>query len=177
MTRRLATAVAALLLAAAPAATAEPGALTISLDRAQVSTRLGHSFVFHSTIANRGTAPAAGLIAHLNVLSLRAGVYVDPEDWSSHRTRYLRSIPPGGSTTLSWRIKAVNAGSIGVYVAVLPASGAPVRPTTGPTLRIAIADRKLLNSGGIVQLALGVPALLALVLVAARIRRSRRLTG
>ncbi len=176
MTRRLAIAAAALLLGAAPAAAAAPGSLTVSLDREQVSTRLGHSFVFHSTIANHGAAPAAGLIAHLNVLSLRGGVYVDPEDWSSRRTRYLRPIPPGGSTTLSWQIKAVNAGSIGVYVAVLPASGTPVRPMTGPTLRIAIADRKLLNSGGIVPLALGVPALLALILIAARTRRSHRMS-
>lgn len=175
MTHALAIAAAALLLGAAPAARAAPGSLTVTLDRAQVSTPLGHSFVFHSTIANHGAAPAAGLIAHLNVLSLRGGVYVDPEDWSSHRTRYLRPIPPSGSTTLSWKIKAVNAGSIGAYVAVLPAGGEAVRPVTGPTLRIAIADRKLLNSGGIVPLALAVPALLTLILIAARILRSHRM--
>jgi hypothetical protein len=164
------------LLVAAPAAASSGGRLSVSLDRTQVSTRLGHTFAFHSTIANHGTAPTAGLIAHLNVLSLRNGVYVDPEDWSSHRTRYLASIPAGGSTTLTWRIKAVNAGSIGVYVAVLPGSGAAVPPTTGPTLRIAIADRRTLNSGGIVPLALAVPALLGLVLLAARLQRSRRLS-
>jgi hypothetical protein len=145
----------------------------VSVDRSEVSTKLGHTFAFHSTIANHGSAPASGLIAHLNVLSLRAGVYVDPEDWSSHRTRYLAPIPPGGSTTLSWRIKAVNAGSIGVYVAVLPGDGTPVRPTTGPTLRVMIADRRTLNSGGIVPLALGLPALIGLVMLMARLRSSR----
>lgn len=173
MIRRLATVVVIALLAAAPAAGAS-GPLSVSLDRTQVATRLGHTFAFHSTIGNHGTSPAAGLIAHLNVLSLRGGVYVDPEDWSSHRTRYLRPIPAGGSTTITWRIKAVNAGSIGVYVAVLPASGAPVTPTTGPTLRLSIADRKSLNSGGIVPLALGMPALLVALLLAARITRWRR---
>jgi hypothetical protein len=173
--RRLAIVAATLFLVASPAA-ANAGRLSVSLDRTQVTTRLGHTFAFHSTIVNHGTAPADGLIAHLNVLSLRNGVYVDPEDWSSHRTRYLVPIPPGGSTTLTWRIKAVNAGSIGVYVAVLPRSGVPVRPTTGPTLRIAIADRRMLNSGGIVPLALAVPALIGLVLLVARLRRSRRLS-
>ena len=175
MTGRLWAFVAALVLAAAPAS-ASSTRLVVSLDRTQVATRLGHTFAFHSTIANHGSAPAAGLIAHLNVLSLRNGVYVDPEDWSSHRTRYLAPIPAGGSTTLTWRIKAVNAGSIGVYVAVLPGSGAPVPPTTGATLRIAIADRRTLNSGGIVPLALAVPALLGLVVLLARLRRSRRLS-
>lgn len=174
MMRRLAAAVAAILCIAAPAAGAT-GGLSVSVDRTQVSTKLGHTFAFRSTIVNHGTATAAGLIAHLNVLSLRNGVYVDPEDWSSHRTRYLTPIPAGGSTTLTWRIKAVNAGSIGVYVAVLPRSGTPVQPTTGPTLRVAIADRRTLNSGGIVPLALGLPALIGLVLLVTRLRRSRRL--
>ena len=174
MRRRLAISIVALLLVGAPAA-AGADRLLVSVDRTQVSTRLGHTFVFHSTIANHGAAPARGLVAHLNVLSLRAGVYVDPEDWSSHRTRYLAPIPARGSTTLTWRIKAVNAGSIGVYVAVLPADGASVRPTTGPTLRLAIPDRRTLNSGGIVPLALAVPALIGLVLLVARFRRSRRL--
>jgi hypothetical protein len=174
MTRRLSIGIVALLLVAAPTA-AGGDRLLVSLDRTQVSTRLGHTFVFHSTIANHGAAPAHGLVAHLNVLSLRSGVYVDPEDWSSHRTRYLGPIPAGGSRTLTWRIKAVNAGSIGVYVAVLPGDGAPVRPTTGQTLRLTIPDRRTLNSGGIVPLALAVPALIGLVLLAARFRRSRRL--
>jgi hypothetical protein len=175
MTRGLAVAGAVLVLAAAPAA-ASPGAVTVSVDRTQVSTRLGKTFQFHTRIDNNGTAPVAGLVAHLNVLSLRAGVYVDPEDWSSHRARYLASIPPGGSTTLTWWLKSVNAGRIGVYVAVLPGNGTPVRPTTGPTLRVSIADRKSLNSGGIVPLAVGVPALIGLFLLAVRLRRSRRLS-
>jgi hypothetical protein len=168
--RRLAALVAAAALAVAAAAA---GAVSVSVDRTHVDTRLGRSFVFHSTIVNPGDSPAAGLVAHLNVLSLRPGVYVDPEDWSSHRTRYLAAIPPHGSTTLTWRIKAVNAGEIGVYVAVLPASGAAVRPVTGPTLQVAITDRKSLNSGGIAPLALGVPAALAVLLVVVRVRRRR----
>ena len=167
---RLAAALFAAAVLAGPAA-ATPGPLTVSVDRSQVSTRLGHSFVFRSTIANRSNAPAAGQIAHLNVLSLRPGVYIDPEDWSSHRTRYLAPIPPHGSTTVTWRVKAVNAGSIGVYVAVVPASGSSVRPNAGPMLHASIADRRNLNSGGIAPLALGVPLVLVGLLVVVRIRR------
>lgn len=173
MKRAFALAAALLLLAGASAAAAAPRPLTVSVDRTRISTRLGRTIVFHSTMTNHGSTSAAGLIAHLNVLSFRSGVYVDPEDWSSHRTRYLAPIPAGGSTTLVWRVKAVNAGSIGVYVAVLAGSRATIRPTTGPTLRIQIADRKLLNSGGIVPLALAVPAALALALIVVRIRRTR----
>ena len=166
----LVAALAAAAIVAAPAGAA-PGPLTVSVDRSEVSTRLGHSFVFDSTIANHGDAPAAGRIAHLNVLSLRPGVYVDPEDWSSHRTRYLAPIRPHGSITLGWRVKAVNAGSIGVYVAVLPASGAPIRPPTGPLVKVSITDRKSLNTGGIAPLALGMPLALVALLVLVRLRR------
>jgi len=167
--RRLLFALLFALLAAAPV----HAAITVTNDRATIETRLGHKFVFHSQIQNRGSAPARNLVAHLNVLDLTGHTYVDPEDWSSQRTRYLQSIPAGGSTTLTWRMNAVNAGTIGIYVAVLSRSGAPVRPTTGPTLRVRIRDRRTLNSGGILPLALGIPAALGLLAVAVRISRRR----
>ena len=167
---RLAAALLVTAVLAGPAAAA-PGPLAVSVDRPRVSIRLGHSFVLRSTIANRGNRPAAGQIAHLNVLSLRPGVYVDPEDWSSHRTRYLAPIPPHGVSRITWRVKAVNAGTIGVYVAVLPASGLSVRPPTGPLVKVSIADRRSLNTGGIAPLALGVPLALVALLVVVRARR------
>jgi hypothetical protein len=132
---------------------------------------LGHKFVFHSTIANTSGTPLRGLIAHLNVLSLHSGVYVDPEDWSSDRTRYLAPIPARGSVTLTWRMQAVNSGSFRVYVAVLPRSGAARPPVTGPTIRVAIAHRRTINSGGILPLALGIPGFLGGLWLAVRARR------
>lgn len=146
---------------------------TISVDRTSVVTKLGHTFVIHSTVTNRGATAAGGLIAHLNVLSLRPGLYVDPEDWSSHRTRYLAPIPAGGAATLTWKLAAVNAGDLGVYIAVLQRDGRAVGPTTGPLVRVTIADRRTLDSGGILPLALGIPALLALVTMTLRIVRRR----
>jgi len=107
------------------------------------------------------------------VVDLTGHTYVDPEDWSSQRTRYLRPIPPGGSTTLSWPMNAVNAGTIGIYVAVLPRTGTPVRPTTSPTLRLRIEDRRTLNSGGVLPLALGLPAALGLLALGVRVSRRR----
>jgi hypothetical protein len=162
------------LAAAAGASAADASQLSVSVDRARISTKLGKKFVFHSTITNRGSAPATNLIAHLNVLSLRTGVYVDPEDWSSNRTRYLDPIPAGGSTTIAWRMQAVNAGTFGVYVAVLPDSGVARPPTTGPTIQLAVAQRRTLNSGGILPLALGIPAFLGLLTFGLRFHRGRR---
>jgi len=145
--------------------------IAVTVDRTTISTSLGHKFSVRSRITNNGGSAASGLIAHLNVLSLRPDVYLDPEDWSSHRTRYLGVIPAGGSVTINWNMQAVNAGSIGVFVAVLPQNGEPRPPATGPTVHVSIARRKTLNSGGILPLALGIPALLAALLVGLRVRR------
>jgi Flp pilus assembly secretin CpaC len=164
-------ALAAALVVPTGAAAAVP-ALSVEVEPTTVTTKPGQSFSLESTITNSGSSAAIGLVAHLNILSLRPGVYVDPEDWSEDRTRYLGPIPAGGSTTLTWTVKAVNSGSIGVYVAVFPSSGVG-RPVTGPTLRASIAERKTLNAEGIVPLALGVPALLGALAVGVRLRRRR----
>ena len=173
--RLCAAAIVVLLGGAAPAAAAVPR-LVVSVDRTAIVTKLGHTFTIHSTISNNGNAPAANLIAHLNVLSLRGDVYVDPEDWSSHRTRYLSPIPAGGATTLTWKLNAVNAGHLGVYIAVLPQDAAATAPTTGPTVEVRIADRRTLNSAGILPLALGLPALLGVLALFLRLggRRATR---
>lgn len=167
----LAALVAALILGPSAHAARASGPVSVTVDRTQISTQLGHKVLFRSTITNRGSTPASGLIAHLNVLSLRDGVYVDPEDWASQRTRYLGTIAGGGSRTVTWRIQAVIAGTLGVYVAVLDESGRARQPTTGPAIRLAVAERKTLNSGGIVPLALGIPGLLGLLALGLRLQR------
>jgi hypothetical protein len=172
VTRRLGVAALAALLAVAPAASAADR-VEIRVDRTAVSTSLGRDLSIRTTIANRGSGPTAPLVAHLNVLSLRPGVYVDPEDWSSSRTRYLGVLPAGGSGTIDWTLKAVNSGTFALYVAVLPESGHAV-PTTGPAVRIDVARRQTLDAGGILPLAAGMPAALALLALGIRLRRRRR---
>jgi hypothetical protein len=161
----------AMLVALAVVAPAQ-AAVSVMNDRTAITTKLGHKFTFRSRIENRGATAAGDLVAHLNVVDLTGHTYVDPEDWSSRRTRYLAAIPPGGSTTVTWPMNAVNSGTIGLYVAVLPRSGTPVRPVTSPTLRLRIRDRRTLNSGGILPLALGIPG--AIGLLALGVRSSRR---
>jgi hypothetical protein len=171
--RRLVVAASALFFGLVPVGSAASNSnkIAVSVDRTAISTSLGHKFSVRSRIANTGGSTASGLVAHLNVLSLRPDVYLDPEDWSSHRTRYLPAIPAGGSVTIIWRMQAVNAGSIAVFIAVLPQSGDPRPPATGPTVHVSIARRKTLNSGGILPLALGIPGLLAVLSFGLRRRR------
>ena len=161
--------VAALLAAAAAPAL---GAVQVSATPTALSTELGRTVAFTTTIANRGPGVEGPLVAHLNILSLRPGVYVDPEDWSTSRTRYLPALAPGASRTLRWEVKAVNSGAFSAYVATVRPGTAS--PPTSPAVTISVASRRTLNSGGILPIAIGIPVLLAAAAGATRLRHRSR---
>jgi hypothetical protein len=170
MTRLATSVLLVLALVGAGEAQAAVPAFSVDVEPTKIRTEPGEALSLRSTIRNQGSRPAVNLVAHLNILSLRPGLYVDPEDWSESRTRYLAPIPAGGSRTITWTVTAVNSGALGVYVAVFPSSGAGA-PITGPTLRADIAERRTIDSNGIIPLALGVPALLGALAVGVRLRR------
>ena len=166
--RGAAVVVVAAVLAAAPAALAATAPPRITLDRGPVAVRLGTTFAFSSTLS-AGAASTGPLVAHLNVVSLDPATYVDPEDWSTHRTRYLGAVAAGDSASVRWSVKAVSSGPIAIYVTAVPADGSgPI--AVGPPLHVQVAERRTLNSGGVVPLALAVPALLLVVAVVTRRR-------
>ena len=160
--------------AAATPILARPVAATIDQDR--LSAVIGNRFSFRSKLVNPGSAPTGTLIAHLNVASLTSDVYVDPEDWSAERTLQVPPLQARASTTLSWELQAVNAGSFAVYVVVLPDGSASTggdAPVVSPLLHLEVAGRRTLNAEGALPVVLGVPIVLGLLAVGAR-RRTRR---
>jgi len=167
---RLAGLTVAFVLAATGPAGAAAAPLDVSISRTAVSTRLGESFSFSSQVTNTGRTAQSGLVAHLNVVGLSSGIYVDPEDWSEDRTKFMAPLAPGESANLNWKVKAVTGGRVAIYVAVLPQAG---RPAISPAMNVRIEDTKDLNSGGVLPLALGVPALLGAGTVVLRRRRAR----
>jgi hypothetical protein len=166
-------------LALAPGAYAADGIseIAVKADRTKIAVPLGGKFSFRTTITNSGAAPARGLIAHLNVLDLTGNTYVDPEDWSTNRTKYLDPIPAGGSATITFSGQAVNHGSLGLYVAVLDRKGSPRPPATASTIRLDVSARTTLNAGGIAPLAVGVPGFLALLTLGVSLSRRIRKDG
>jgi hypothetical protein len=146
-------------------------AVAVKLDRGEVATKIGRHFTFVSTITNPSDRAASGLVAHLNVLSDDPGVYVDPEDWSSQRTRYLPPIGAQQQLRLTWDIQAVNSGNLAIFVAALPRHG-PGAISVSPPLRVTVAQRRTLNSGGVLPLVLGIPGLVGLLTLGVRRRRA-----
>ena len=171
--RRIVAVVSALSAAAALAASlagpAGASRISVSVSRAQISTHLGDRLTFRSTVVNHGQTAARGLIAHLNIVGLESAVYVDPEDWSSERTRYLPPVAPGASIVVPWTVKAVNAGRFAVYVVVVGGG----RPLAGPALDARVVERRTIDAGGVLPLAVGLPGLLGLALLGVRARRPR----
>ena len=149
-------------------------AVGVTLSPLRINTELGRNVLVHATFRNTAPSATGSLIAHLNVLSLRSGVEVDPEDWSTHRTRYLGTLAAGEARTITWKVHAINTGQIALYVAVIPQAGNSSRPATGRTVQLDVAGRRTLNAGGILPLALGIPALLALMTGSIQARRRRR---
>ena len=158
-------------IAPVPAATAPA---SVQLDPTTVSTSIGQRFSFTSTIRNDSNQPKSGLVAHLNVLGLDPDVYVDPEDWSSQRTIYLDPLPAHGSTRLAWTVQAVNSGRLVIYVTVTAQEGIDAVAASN-TLRLAVAQQRTVDAGGILPLAVAVPTTVLLLagLVARRRRRLR----
>jgi hypothetical protein len=145
---------------------------TVELDRSQVTSSIGKHFTFVSTLHNETGAPRPGTIAYLNVVSMQSDVYVDPEDWSSARTKFLGVVGPGATTRLTWTVQAVNSGRFKIFVVVTSAAGGD-EVVSSPALPVTIADQRRLNPSGILPVVLVVPATVALCLAWSRRRRRR----
>ncbi len=156
---------------------AAPDAFTVTNDPTSVSTVLGGRFTLRTMVTNTGSTASAPLLAHLNVASLTGSVYVDPEDWSANRSKYLAPLQPGESRALSWDLQAVNAGSFGVYIVALPSGDASVGKeplAVSPMVKLDVATRSTLTAGGALPVTLVIPLLLGLAAAGARFRVRRR---
>jgi hypothetical protein len=157
---------------ASPPSAAGPGSLTVELDKTQAAIGLGQTLKFTSTVGNPGGDEVTGAIAHLNVLAVDPGVYVDPEDWSGERTQYLDPIGAGEPEPVEWEMQAVNSGRFIVYVAITFAQTAG-EVVASKSLRLDVAAQDTMSSSGLLPIAAGAPGLIALLMGLVMIRRRR----
>lgn len=167
---------AAVLVVLAAVAAPAAGSVTVTSEGPDVKTAVGRHFDYRARIVNDSSTPTGQLLVHLNVASLTSQVYVDPEDWSTDRSRFLPALAPGAAASLSWDIQAVSPGAFAVYVVVLPAGAGSLaenRLAVSSPARVAVTARRTLNAGGALPVAVAVPVLLGLATLATR-SRSRR---
>jgi uncharacterized membrane protein len=157
--------------AASPGSAIVAGQVVVELDQREVAAGPGEKVTFESTIRNTGDRPLADYVAHLNILSTDKSVYVDPEDWSPKRTQFLDDVPPSGSTTLDWDVRAVTSGPILLFVSVTSPTADTVS-SSGP-LQMTVGGQRVVNAGGVLPLVLWMPAGVLALLGATSVRRRR----
>lgn len=138
--------------------------VSIAVNMTSISVTEGDFFTFSTNISNSGGEITPSLIAHLNVASLVEGVYVDPEDWSSQRTIFMNPIEPGSSVSLTWRIHALFAGNIAVYVAVLPLNST-MTPVISDQVVVHVEKWTVLGLSDVMPVIILVPAILGAALL------------
>ena len=146
--------------------------VTVELNRAVITASPGEIVRFDSAVRNRGGQPLQGLIATLNIISSDPDVYVDPEDWSAHRTQFLDEVPAGGDATLTWQVRAVTSGPLILYVALTEPN--THRVAVSGQLRMSVVGKRQVNPGGVLPLVMGVPAVALFLLAMSGVRRRRQ---
>lgn len=147
---------------ATPAA-GEPSPVTVSLDRQDVRVNVGQGFALGSTIRNLAPTSQRGLIAHIDIVGTDPARYVDPEDWCTARTFFLDDLGPGRSTSHTWDVKAVDSGPLLLWVTVSRPGGTGV--VISAPVRLTVGEHIDVNSGGVLPVVVGVPAVVAAWLV------------
>lgn len=145
--------------------------VVVELDQHRLDVGPGAKVSFESTVRNTGSVPLDGYVAHLNILSTDPGVYVDPEDWSPRRTQYLEKLPAGKTATLTWDVRAVTSGPLLLFVSVTSPTAGTV--TSSAPLNLGVHGQRVVNAGGVLPMALWMPAGVLVLLGATSLRRRR----
>ncbi|RMD96831.1 MAG: hypothetical protein D6814_10670 [Calditrichaeota bacterium] len=152
--------------------------LQLNVDTAEKKVKTGDQFVFTTTVTNRGKTASADLIVALNIINLRPGDPVDPEDWSPQRVQYLGVLAPGKTSQQTWTIHAIFEGDYLVYMVLMGHPGNQTgssRPLPGPGLHLTVEPFTRLNPAGILPLAIGMPVGLTLGMLFLRSYRRRQI--
>ncbi len=125
-----------------------------------VSPQMGDRLSYRTSIRNLGRAPVEGIVAWFGLVQVDKGKEqpVDLEDWSAHKAVTIPSLAPGQAVQTDWPMRLIAAGHYRVVVSAAAAGGGPLTPS--PFVDLAIRAKPVVESGRVLPVALGVPALL-----------------
>lgn len=138
------------------------------------SPQMGDQVKFVSTIVNKGRAPARGVVAWLSLIQVDPGREqpMDLEDWSAHKAVTLAEIAPGGRVQAEWPMRLIQAGNY--RVAVIAVERDAPRAIASPFVKLNVRAKAVVESRRILPVALGVPLVLAALLLFSLARRRRK---
>lgn len=152
--------------------------IELAIDGKFKQVKMGEMVKFNTTITNRGLETSPPLIVALNVVTLQPqGKGVDPEEWSSERTKYVQPLAPDETIKLDWLITTGLHGDYIIYLVVIPQPTSPevtTFPVASTSFYLTVIPTTRLQPAGVLPFALGVPVLLlAITFVVYRRRRQQ----
>lgn len=170
-------AVAGLLLSASFLALGNASAsdsLNISLapDQANpLSAQMGDWLTFHSVIKNDGSQAAHGVVAWISLVQVDPGQEqpVDLEDWSAHKAVTQAVLQPGQQVNVEWPMRLIQAGAYRVVISAVDRETGHVM--TSPFVDFQVRRKPVVESGRILPVAFGVPAIMLGLMAWRRYRR------
>lgn len=149
--------------------------LNVSLvpDQANSSSpQMGDWLKFHSVLTNPGTQASHGIVAWISLVQVDPGQEqpVDLEDWSAHKAVTQAVLQPGQQVKVEWPMRLIQAGAYRVVISAVDRETGHVM--TSPFVDFQVRRKPVVESGRILPVAFGVPALL-LGVMAWRVYRSR----
>ncbi len=121
--------------------------------------KMGDQMLYRTTIRNAGTHPIRGGVAWLGLVQVDPGQEqpVDLEDWSAHKAVTIPVLAPDQAVATEWPMRLIAAGHYRVVVSAAAGDGA-LSPS--PFVNLSVMEKPVVESGRVLPVALGMPALL-----------------
>lgn len=162
------------LLSLAPAWAADSLNISLSPDPVNPpSPQMGDWLKFRSTIGNPGSQVAHGVVAWISLVQVDPGQEqpVDLEDWSAHKAVTQAVLQPGQQVKVEWPMRLIQAGAYRVVISAVDRETAHVM--TSPFVDFQVRRKPVVESARILPVALGVPALVLILMGWRRFVRRR----
>lgn len=133
--------------------------------------QMGDWLKFHSVIGNPGSQAAHGVVAWISLVQVDPGHEqpVDLEDWSAHKAMTQAILRPGEQVRVDWPMRLIQAGAYRVVISAVDRETGHVM--TSPFVDFQVRRKPVVESGRILSVAFGVPALVLGLMAWRRYRR------
>ena len=158
-------------LPTAASATEIAETVTVTINPPMKTIVLGENLDLVISITNEGADTTPPLIAHIDITNPDETTSVDPEDWTPTLSKAVDPIAPGETIVVDWNLQPISAGDYVTYAIVLSPGVDSISASN--VLEIGVIDERGLNPGGILPVALLMPALIGVLLIA-QMRHARR---
>ncbi len=138
--------------------------IQVTLQHPAETMKMGDTPAFIGTVTNVGEMSLKGLVVYLSLVSLEPGNEhpVDLEDWSAEKAIRIDLLSPGETSTHPWSMRLIQAGKFGVALTVVDPK--EKQPIVSHLVPFDVQSKPMLDSRGILFVAIGEPLLLSILI-------------